>query len=101
MIEAMDWNEAMEAEPGRHDASVDALAEFLANVKLDKQLRQEGAAEKKAESLLTFLISPPLHASKVDRKKEREERQKRAKVERDAKEETAEERDLKKLRSAY
>lgn len=100
-IEPMDWYEALDFEPGRHDASVDPLEEFLADVKLDKPHRSESAAEEKAESLLMFLISPPLHASKDDRQKEREERQKRAKGEKDEKEETVEERDLKKLRSAY
>jgi hypothetical protein len=100
MIEPMDWYEALDFEPGRHDASVDPLEEFLADVKLDKPFRPEGV-EAETESFLTFLISPPLATSKVERQKDREERQKRAKVDKDAKEETAKEREDKKFRSAY
>jgi hypothetical protein len=101
MIEPMDWHEALVFQPGPHDVSVDPLEELLADVKLDKPLRAEGTAEEEAESLLTFLISPPLAPSKDDRRNEREERQKIAKGEKDEKQETPEERDLKKLRSAY
>jgi hypothetical protein len=99
MIEPMDWHEALYFEPGRPDASVDPLEELLADVKLDKPFGKE--SNERGESLLNFLISPPLPAAKEERHEEREKRQKRAKGEEDAKEETPEEIDLKKLRSAY
>lgn len=101
MIEPMDWHEALDFEPGRPDASVDPLEELLADVKLDQPFGTEGEAEAEAESLLKFLISPSLPASKEERQEEREKRQKRAKGEKDANEETPEELYLKKLRSAY
>ena len=108
MIEPMDWHEALDFEPGRPGASVDALEELLAQVKLDKPFGTEDevvGVTINQESLLDFLISPPLPNSKEKRWTEREKRQKRARVDKDATKETPEEarkeRDLKKLRSAY
>lgn len=98
-IEAMDWHEALDFEAGRSDGSVDSLEELLAEVELDPPFGKEN--DEGVESLLTFLISPPLSASRQERQEQRDQRKKRAKGEKDAKEETAEELGLRKHRSAY
>jgi hypothetical protein len=104
MIEPMDWHEALDFEPGRPGASVDALEELLAQVKMDKPFgtEDEGVGDTiNPESLLNFLISPALPASEEERRKERGKRQKRAQGDKDATEEPPKEIRLKKLRSAY
>jgi len=99
IIEAMDWHEALNFEVRRPETRADdaeILGELLAEVTLDQPL-QKSANEP--PSLLAFLISPSLPHTYLS-KEAKLERKKKAKGE-NAKEETQEEKDIIKLRSAY
>jgi hypothetical protein len=99
VIEAMDWYEALNFETDHSDFHVDTLEDLLEQVELDQPFGTE--SESASESLLTFLISPSLPSHPEEKQREREIRRKRAKGEKDAEQESSEDLDLKKLRSAY
>jgi hypothetical protein len=101
-IEAMDWHEALNFEVDLA-ANADTLGELLGKTNLDEPFprvteRETKVSNSETDSLLTFLVSPPLVRLTLSEKKSRE---KKAKAGGRADQETKPELDLKKSRAAY